>query len=115
MPPKVKVCPCCGAERKPPTGFVETEDGVLVPLNREVAPVQATLAVKQLWYSGLLGFAQERGYAQGWAWHKYREKFGVYPPPAVSKVVKPPTDEIRSWVKSRQIAFAKAKEAANAA
>jgi superfamily II DNA or RNA helicase len=115
MPPKVKVCPCCGAERKPPTGFVETEDGVLVPLNREVAPVQATLAVKQIWYSGLLGFAQERGYAPGWAWHKYREKFGVYPPPAVSKVVKPPTNEIRSWVKSRQIAYAKAKEAANAA
>ena len=115
MPPKIKVCECCGAERKPPSGFVETEDGVLVALNPEVGSAPVPLAVKQRWYSGLLGMAGERGYAQGWAYHKYREKFGVYPPSGISKSPKPPTEEIRAWVKSRQIAFAKAKEAANAA
>lgn len=114
MEPKTKVCPCCGEERKPPTGFIETADGELVPLNAVTGRADVPMPVKQEWYSGLLGFAQERGYAPGWAFHSFKDKFGVQPAAALKKKPKPPNVEIRSWVKSRIIAKAKAREAANA-
>jgi hypothetical protein len=60
-------------------------------------------------YQGLLWIAKERGYRTGWAAHKYREKFGAWP--AVKYAVpKPPDDALRSWVRSRQIADARAME-----
>jgi len=51
--------------------------------------------------------AAERGYKPGWVAHKYREKFGAFPnwhadPPPI-----PPSPEVRSWVRSRAIAYAK--------
>ncbi len=118
MEPKEKVCPCCGEERKPPSGYVETEDGDLVPIGGPEAEPKAakvSMAVKQDWYSSLLGIAQERGHKPGWAYHKFNEKFGIYPANTLRKWACEPLPEVRSWVKSRAIAFAKAKEARNAA
>ena len=56
----------------------------------------------------LAWIAQERGYAAGWVAHKYREKFGEWPP---TRVVEPlePDGVTRAWVRSRAIAYAKAK------
>jgi hypothetical protein len=55
--------------------------------------------------------ARERGYKPGWVAHKYREKFGVFPnwhadPPPI-----PPSPEVKSWVRSRAIAYAKSARA----
>jgi DNA repair protein RadD len=114
MEPKVKECPCCGEERKPPSGFIETAEGELVPIGgTEDAPKPAkvSMAVKQDWYSSFLGIAAERSYSAGWAYHKFREKFGMAPSVKLDKVRCEPLPEVRSWVKSRAIAFAKAKEA----
>jgi hypothetical protein len=56
----------------------------------------------------LVHVASERGYNPGWVWHKYKEKFGAEP-----RGVKPdpiePTPEVRSWVRSRMIAYAKGR------
>jgi DNA repair protein RadD len=109
MEPKVKCCPDCGHERKPPSGFVETAEGELVPLNREVSRQQVPVHVKQSWYAQLIGYAVERGYKPGWAFHKYREKFGVEPSTQFSKLPEPPSVEVCNWIKSRAIAHAKAK------
>ena len=49
-----------------------------------------------------------KGFKEGWASHKYKEKFGVYPR-GLSQVAKPPTTDTLNWIKSRAIAFAKAK------
>jgi hypothetical protein len=59
----------------------------------------------------LTAIAIERGYKLGWVGHKYREKFGDWPR---SRTVTPitPMPEVRSWVRSRQIAYAKARSAA---
>lgn len=114
MEPRQKVCPCCGEERKPPSGYVETEEGELIPIGgteAEPKPAKVSMVVKQDWYSSFLGIAAERGYAPGWAYHKFREKFGIYPAGALSKSAITPLPEVRSWVKSRAIAYAKAKEA----
>jgi hypothetical protein len=54
--------------------------------------------------------ANQRGYQSGWIAHKYKEKFGTWP--AVRTVTPvPPTPEVLSWVRSRNIAYAKAKGA----
>ena len=62
----------------------------------------------------LLYIARERGYQPGWAAHKYKEKFGGWPE---SRFVEPiaPDDAMRSWVRSRLIAYAKAMQKAGAA
>ena len=54
--------------------------------------------------------AAERGYKSGWVAHKYREKFGDWPQ---SRAVVPiePSPEVLSWVRSRNIAFAKRRAA----
>ncbi|MBQ2263239.1 MAG: DEAD/DEAH box helicase [Loktanella sp.] len=115
MQQRVKICPCCGEERKPPNGYVETEDGELVAINAEVGRAEVPTSVKQDWYQMLIGAAIERGKKPGMAYFQYKEKFGVFPSTQFSKTPKPPTAEVRSWVKSRAIAYAKAKEKRDAA
>jgi superfamily II DNA or RNA helicase len=34
---------------------------------------------EQAFYSGLIDFAQRRGWSEGWAAHKFKERFGVWP------------------------------------
>jgi DNA repair protein RadD len=62
----------------------------------------------------LLWIAREPGYARGWAAHKFREKFDAWP---ADRFVSPiePDDAMRAWVRSRQIAYAKAMQKAGAA
>jgi hypothetical protein len=65
------------------------------------------------WHAELTYIAAERGYRPGWAAHKYKEKFGTWPP---TRAIKPisPTPEILSWVRSRNIAYAKGRQKAAA-
>jgi hypothetical protein len=44
----------------------------------------------------------------GWIAHKFKEKFGTWPP---DRNVEPlvPSTEVRSWVRSRLIAYAKSR------
>ena len=52
-----------------------------------------------------------RGYSPGWVSHKYREMFDVWPR-GMKAVEAAPTAELMGWLKSRQIAAAKAREKA---
>jgi hypothetical protein len=60
----------------------------------------------------LTAIAKDRGYKPGWTAHKFKEKFGSWPPYGV--VVQPiePSPEVLSWVRSCAIAYAKARGAA---
>lgn len=115
-----KPCPSCkfmraaGIHECPKCGFkperqanVETIDGELVKVSRK-KPVSKD--VGQHVYSQLLGFAQMRGFRRGWAYHKYAEFFGGKYPNGLRQVACTPTPEILGWIKSRQIAVAKARE-----
>ena len=51
--------------------------------------------------------ARERGYKQGWAAHKHKERYGCWPAVRYADPA-PPDQVLRSWVRSRQIAYAKA-------
>ena len=56
-----------------------------------------------------MGIAAERGYKPGWAAYKFKEKFGMWPPIRNAKPMQP-SQEVRAWVRSRDIAWAKAQE-----
>lgn len=97
-------CPACGHEY--PRKKRVHEEGRLEELGEGAA---ATRAVKQEFYSQLLGVCENRGYKDGWAAHKYRERFSVWPN-GLAKDPKPPTADTKRWVQSRLIAWAKAKK-----
>ena len=63
---------------------------------------------KQQFYSELLYFARMRGYKDGWAAHKFRERAGVYPN-GLRPDPLPPSVETQKWIRSRAIAFAKSR------
>jgi len=63
------------------------------------------------WHAMLIHIGDERGYKVGWAAHKYKEKFGAFPAWGPSPNPMAPTAEVRSWVRSRMIAYAKRRVA----
>jgi DNA repair protein RadD len=63
------------------------------------------------WHAMLIYIGEERDYKTGWAAHKYKEKFGVFPAWGASPNPMAPTAEVRSWVRSRMIAYAKMRVA----
>lgn len=119
--PEPKPCPSCkfvkpaGTHECPKCGFkperksdVEVQDGELRRLGRK-AKKPATPDRKQHVYSQLLQVARNKGYSTGWVSHKYRAMFDVWPR-NMRDVTAAPTAELLSWLKSQQIAFAKARE-----
>ena len=97
-------CGNCGHVR-PIRATVQNVPGEL----QELQAANSKLSINnQEFYSQLLYYARSRNFKEGWASHKYKEKFGVYPR-GLSQVAKPPNDNTLSWIKSRAIAFAKSK------
>jgi DNA repair protein RadD len=128
--PELKNCPECSAVRwnwqpcaecgwRPRTRpeAIETLEGELGHLGddykaREQKP---TADEKLKFFQELLWIAREKGYQPGWAAHKYREKFSVWPQRQSLASPVEPRPEVRSWVRSKQIAWAKSKGARAAA
>jgi len=109
-------CPVCSWRPQPKAGPVEIAEGELgrVARNRIVSANVATADERTRFYATLLYIGNERGYARGWAAHKYREKFSDWP---ATRFVAPvvPDAAMRAWVRSRQIAYAKAMAKARGA
>jgi hypothetical protein len=59
----------------------------------------------------LTHIAEQRGYKPGWIAHQYKEKFGHWPPCRYARPIEP-SREVLSWVRSRMIAYAKARATA---
>ena len=104
-----RACPQCGWQPRPKPRAVDVVDGELgeVDRQRRVHGVVPTAADKAKFHRELLWIARERSYKPGWAAHKFREKFGEWPPRGKLEPL-PPEAATRSWVKSRQIAYARA-------
>ena len=95
-------CPSCGHVRQK-RNQVEAVAGEL----QELATVgKAKKDDKQSFYSELIYYASQRGYNPHWASHKYREKFGVWPR-GLMDIPTPTSTKTASWIKSRNIAWAK--------
>jgi len=105
---KSDTCACCGFTRPlfseilNAPGELQEIDGAKNIQDRQL---------KQEWYSQLLHMARIRNYSDGWAAHKYREKFTVWPR-GLQQVEQDISPEVARWIKSRQIAWAKSRKAA---
>ena len=62
-------------------------------------------------FAELQYYGRSKGYKEGWASIKYKEKFGVYPN-GMKVSAKPPSIQTLKWIKSRTIAYVKGKQAA---
>ena len=94
---KTDTCPHCGFV-KVRQNKVEVANGVIEELDEEKA-TGYTREYKESFYHKLLGYAHNKGYASGWAFHAYKEKFGIQP--AWKKKATMPDYEIVEFVMNR--------------
>jgi DNA repair protein RadD len=102
-------CPACGFMPKRPAEYVAHLNGDLGLV--EHGKAKAGVFDRAEWQGMLTHIAEQRGYKPGWVAHKFKEKFGDWP---TRRYVSPiePSREVLSWVRSRNIAWAKAHRAA---
>ena len=81
-PRRRRACFHCGYLPAPPPRLVEFEDGDLGLLDRDrrAKPTVFDPAERARWHAMLAHIGLERGYKPGWTAHKYKEKFGAFPP-----------------------------------
>ena len=107
-------CPMCGFTFVPTGEAADFLPGMLVEMT--VGEYEEAVAQKrknkselprQVWYSGFLYLARERGKHQSWAIDRYRDKFKEFPS-GLEAVAAPPHAQVVSFDKSRRIAYAMA-------
>lgn len=118
-PPKVQTCPACGfkPELRPSLDF---EDGELEEVVRgkggKTTGPRNHIRMGGVWipygdfYGQLKAYALERNYKGGWAANQYRQAVGTWPNRYKDAPNKPVSFEVASWIKSRQIAYAKRRQ-----
>jgi superfamily II DNA or RNA helicase len=105
-------CDACGfypPQRPKHVAHVNGDLG-LVDRQRRVRPQDWSHDQRMDFWGQLAGIAEERGYKAGWVAHKFKEKFGTWPPGRQAPAALDPTPEVRAWVRSRIIAWAKSQE-----
>lgn len=104
------VCAHCGFVRVRKNDVV-TVPGEMTELSLVPKKEKYSAEYKEDFYAQLIGWAVENNKKTGMAFYKYQEKFGVQPS-MTKPAAKKPSAEVLSWIKSRNIAWAKARKAA---
>jgi DNA repair protein RadD len=100
-------CPACGFLPKRPSRGVDYIDGDLALVGGKPGH---SIEQRRSFYGQLRSYALERGHKSGWAAHKFKEKFGTFPPWDWNQLQHiAPEPATRSWIRSRTIAFAKSR------
>lgn len=98
VPSATRICPACGMEFPvaDPEDKTEEKEGELV----EVRP--ATIGEKKAAWDEICQVAIDKGYKPGWAFYRYKDRFGVSPPSwfRFPEIERPPAteDEKREYV-----------------
>jgi len=110
VPSGVYICNLCGFQRQRQSK-IESAAGELVELDGKRAPKPPSAQEKRVFQAELYGLAIERGKTRGWADSYFKQKYGHWP--KEKETCSPINASIatRSWVKSRQIAYAKGRNA----
>jgi superfamily II DNA or RNA helicase len=109
-----KPCFHCGflPQRAPHDIIIGAGELGLVDGGRKVKLDTDDPVVRAQWLGMLTSIARERNFKPGWIAHQYREKFDAWPAYGVTAEPITPTPEVRRWVKSRWIAYSKARRSA---
>jgi DNA repair protein RadD len=118
MAARAKLCIACGFEMPSPPVEAEAEGELAELRAKGKAKIGKPMTMrevlrdmgKQAIYSQLKGIQLERGRSDGWAAHKYRELFEVWPRglddlPAIA------SPELTAWCRSQDIRWAKGQQA----
>ena len=119
---KPKKCPKCqfmkpaGVHQCSKCGFapeckstIEVAEGELTKVDRKARKIaEEKYGSKQSVYSQLLTIQKERGYSDGWVENQYRSMFTVWPR-GLDAVAITPSEQVRGFVQSQMIRYAKGK------
>jgi superfamily II DNA or RNA helicase len=112
---KDATCPQCKALLVGPTcpcGYVRPIRNTVLSVPGEMVELgsKQTNDVNRNFYSELMTFARQKGYKTGWAAHKFKERFGIFPPHHWNgDKPRAVSSSTAGWVRSRMIAYAKTK------
>ena len=111
-----KPCGACGWRPQSRARPVDVADGDLARVERDRSVRLNTFDddYKDRFHRGLIWIAREKAYKPGWASYKYKTKFGEWPRSRTPPVPEPPDPEVRSWVRSEQIRWARSQPDARA-
>lgn len=114
MPREAKACPVCG-EEVVVTSYVRQLDGELVELGeRRSGKREPEVWEKRRFFSELLSLRKPH-FSDRWPDAMFKQRFGHWPNGYDRSVMMEPTLKTRDWLRSRQIAFHKAKAKGRAA
>ena len=102
-----KECPLCGT---PVVSFgkkIATIEAELEEINAK--EMKFSTGDKRQWFGMFRWQCREKGYSEGWAAHKYKEKFKVWPQGMNDVGCIPPTEEFRNYLRYLNIKWAKSK------
>jgi DNA repair protein RadD len=105
-----RACPNCGfipVEKK--ESEIENAEGELAEFGGKKE--KFSKEQKAAFYGELLTYCDRKGYKPGWAAAKFKDKFGTWPNAYRAAEWREPTAETLSWIRSRNIAWAKRKPA----
>lgn len=108
-PPNSDICVHCGMVRVR-KNEVAAVPGEMIELSGNVKKEKYSSEVKERWFQELLGYARQKNYKDGYAWHKYQLKFGIAPP--WKKVAIPPSPEVLGWITHQNIKKSHSKKVA---
>lgn len=100
-------CPGCGWKPTVRGKPVNTYEAYLQEIDGSTLPQ----VDKKMWWKAFRGHSQKMGYKPGWAWVKFKEKFGHSPKREwdYEAGIVPPL-EVVSWIKYTQIKWAKRRD-----
>jgi DNA repair protein RadD len=110
MPHSTLKCDVCGHEEPAKTPVIETS-AKLIEFGTEAKRSTPSRIEQAEFFAELKFVACEKGYASGWAAHKFKERFGHWPNDPLMRLAEPqePSLKTKNWLKSRAIAYAKAR------
>lgn len=96
-------CPLCGFMPEKPN-LIEHEAGELGKVEKIKSQDKAQ------WYAMLLHYSRGRNYSDGWADHKFHDKFKAWPYRKTGVLPIPPNEEVMAFIRHLQIRDAKKRE-----
>ena len=103
-----KRCPRCGFEVKDYGKKIEAIEAKLEQIG-EKGKKKATTEDKRIFYGMLTYYRRMKGYQEGWAAHKFKSKFGIWPNHYKEQGPIEPDMKFDNWIKYQNIKWAKSK------